>query len=60
MAHNKFNALPGFGLTMGFALLYLSGLVLLPLAARMVRACQLSWADVWHLATTDRAPLAFI
>ncbi|MGH7967833.1 MAG: sulfate ABC transporter permease subunit CysT [Limisphaerales bacterium] len=55
MAQKKFNALPGFGLTLGFTLFYLSVIVLLPLGALLWRACELSWHDFWHLATTARA-----
>jgi sulfate/thiosulfate transport system permease protein len=59
MAQKKFNALPGFGLTMGFSLFYLSAIVLLPLAALLLRACEISWADFWRLATTGRALAAY-
>jgi len=59
MAEKKFNALPGFGLTMGFTLFYLSAIVLIPFAGLVLRACELSWRDFWHLATTDRALAAY-
>jgi sulfate/thiosulfate transport system permease protein len=59
MAQNKFNALPGFGLTIGFTLFYLSAIVLIPLAGLLLRACEISWADFWHLATTERALAAY-
>jgi sulfate transport system permease protein len=59
MADKKFNALPGFGLTMGFTLFYLSAIVLIPLAALVCRAFGLSWADFWRLATTPRALAAY-
>jgi sulfate transport system permease protein len=59
MAERKFNALPGFGLTMGFALFYLSAVVLIPLGALVVRTLGISWADFWRLATTDRALAAY-
>jgi sulfate/thiosulfate transport system permease protein len=59
MAGKKFNALPGFGLTLGFTLCYLSALVLVPIAGLIVRSCGLSWSDFWHLATTDRALAAY-
>src|SRR5512137_1203239 len=59
MAQKKFNALPGFGLTMGFTLFYLSALVLIPFAGLVIRACEMSWADFWHLATTERALAAY-
>lgn len=55
MTKKRFNALPGFGLTMGFTILYLSALVLIPFAALLVRACEISWADFLRLATSDRA-----
>ena len=55
----RFNALPGFGLTLGFTLFYLSALVLIPFAALVLRACGLSWEDFWTLATADRALAAY-
>ena len=55
MPQRRFNALPGFNLTMGFTLFYLSALVLVPFAALLLRASSLSWTDFWHLATSDRA-----
>lgn len=51
----KFNALPGFSLTLGFTLLYLGAVVLIPLAALLLRAMDLSWGEFWRLATADRA-----
>ena len=45
MAEKKFNALPGFGLTVGFTLFYLSALVLIPFAGLVIRASQISLAD---------------
>jgi sulfate transport system permease protein len=55
----RFNALPGFGLTMGFTLLYLSAIVLIPLVGLVIRACGISWGEFWRLATTDRALAAY-
>jgi sulfate transport system permease protein len=55
MAQKKFNALPGFGLTLGFTLFYLSAVVLIPFAGLILRACELSWSDFWRLATAPRA-----
>lgn len=59
MAQKKFNALPGFGLTIGFTLFYLSAIVLIPLAGLLLRACEVSWGDFWRLATTERALAAY-
>jgi sulfate/thiosulfate transport system permease protein len=55
MPGKKFNALPGFGLTMGFTLFYLSAIVLIPLGGLFLRSFEMSWAEFWRLATTDRA-----
>src|SRR5512137_427851 len=59
MARQKHHVLPGFGLTMGFTLFYLSAIVLIPFAALVIRTLELSWADFWRLATTDRALAAY-
>src|SRR6185295_5512846 len=59
MLNRKFNALPGFGLTMGFTLFYLSAIVLVPMAALFLRAFQISLPEFWRLATTDRAIAAY-
>jgi sulfate/thiosulfate transport system permease protein len=59
MAQRRHRVLPGFGLTMGFTLLYLSAVVLVPFAGLVWRSLELSWADFWRLATTDRALAAY-
>src|SRR5205823_6350741 len=59
MTKKRFSVLPGFGLTMGFTLLYLSALVLIPFAALVIRASELSWADFWRLATDEQALAAY-
>ncbi|SNS72774.1 sulfate ABC transporter permease subunit CysT [Pseudomonas segetis] len=50
--------IPGFGMTLGFTLLYLSLLVLIPLAAMFVHAAQLSWADFWAIISAPRVRAA--
>lgn len=50
--------IPGFGITLGFTLLYLSLLVLIPLAAMFVHAAQLSWADFWAIISAPRVRAA--
>ncbi len=46
--------LPGFRLTLGYALLYLSIIVLIPLAATFAKAGELSPSQFWHDITTPR------
>ncbi|HZQ46213.1 MAG TPA: sulfate ABC transporter permease subunit CysT [Verrucomicrobiae bacterium] len=59
MANKKFNPLPGFGLTMGCTLLYLSVLVLVPIAGLFLKTLHLSWHDFWGLVTDARALAAY-
>ena len=47
--------LPGFGLTLGFTVLYLGLVVLLPLSATFWKASSLGLADFWEVATSPRA-----
>lgn len=46
--------LPGFGLTLGYALLYLSLIVLIPLLALFLRTTSLSLSEFWELVTAPR------
>src|SRR6266511_376057 len=59
MAKRKFNALPGFDLTMGFTVFYLSAIVLIPIAALFLKTLEISWYDFWRLATAERALAAY-
>ena len=51
------SVLPGFGLTMGFTLLYLSLLVLIPLAGLVFKSATISW-DQFYAAVTDARVVA--
>jgi sulfate/thiosulfate transport system permease protein len=51
---NQRSALPGFGLTLGMTLAWLSLIVLVPLAALVVRPWELGLAGVWHSVTEPR------
>jgi sulfate transport system permease protein len=55
----KHNSLPGFRLTLGFTVLYLSAIVLIPFGALLLRASGISPADFLHLATNERAMAAY-
>ncbi len=48
------SVLPGFGLTLGFALVYLSLIVLIPLAGVVWRSASLGWPQFWAIATDER------
>ena len=47
--------LPGFGLTLGFTILYLSLIVLIPLSATFFKASSLGWAQFLHIVSSPRA-----
>ena len=49
------SVLPGFGLTMGFTLLYLSLIVLIPLSATFLKTATMSWGQFWSTVTEPRA-----
>jgi len=47
--------LPGFGLTLGFSMFFLSAIVLLPLAALVVKATTMGWSDFMRVLLDPRA-----
>jgi sulfate transport system permease protein len=48
------SALPGFGLSLGFTLFYLSVIVLVPLLALVIRPWELGWSGFWSVLTDYR------
>jgi sulfate transport system permease protein len=57
MAKKRRSILPGFGLTMGYTMLYVSLLVLIPLAGLFVKSATMPWHD-FKEAITDPDMLA--
>ena len=53
------SVLPGFGVTMGYTLVYLSLIVLIPLAALVVRTTDLSWSQFWETISDERAVASY-
>lgn len=53
------SVLPGFGLTMGFTLIYLTLVVLLPLSGLFFATAELSWAEFFKTITTNRVMHAY-
>jgi sulfate/thiosulfate transport system permease protein len=53
------SVLPGFGLTMGFSLLYLSLIVLVPLSALFLKSATIGWSDFWSTITNPRVAASF-
>lgn len=52
--HVRRSALPGFGLTMGFTLLYLSLIVLIPLSTVFAKTADIGLAGFWEIVTRPR------
>lgn len=50
----KPSVIPGFGLTLGLSLAYLTLIILIPLSALVWRSAALGWADFWAIATNTR------
>lgn len=53
------SVLPGFGLTLGVTLVYLSLLVLIPLSMVFVRTSALSWTRFWATVTDAQVVAAY-
>jgi len=51
--------IPGFGLSLGFALLYLCLIVLIPLSATFLKASTLTWHEFVRVATSPRAMASY-
>lgn len=52
------SVLPGFGLSLGYTVAYLSLIVLIPLAGLGFSSASLGWTEFWSIATNERVLLA--
>ena len=55
MAGARKNILPGFGLSMGYTVVYLSAVVLIPLATLLVQPLGMGWERFFKAVTSPRA-----
>ena len=51
--------LPGFGLTLGYTLFYLSIIVLIPLSALLFKTFALTWPQFWDAVTAPRVMASY-
>jgi sulfate transport system permease protein len=51
--------LPGFGLTMGISLFYLTLIILLPIAAMLLKVGGMGFAEFWRIISSNRALAAY-
>jgi len=59
MAGKNRPVLPGFGLALGYTLVYLSLLILLPLGAMVFKTAELGWGQIMDIALGERSLAAF-
>jgi sulfate/thiosulfate transport system permease protein len=59
MSAKNQRVLPGFGLALGYTLVYLSLLILLPLAGMILKTAELGWGQVIDIALGERSLAAF-
>jgi sulfate/thiosulfate transport system permease protein len=55
----RHRVLPGFGLSMGYTLIYLSLVVLIPIAFLFLKASTISLAEFWETVTDDRVVASY-
>jgi sulfate transport system permease protein len=55
----KFSALPGFGLAMGYTLVYLSLVVLIPLSAVAAKTVGMDWEAFWAAVSNPRVVASY-
>jgi sulfate transport system permease protein len=60
MASVNRRVLPGFSLSLGYTVFYLSVLVLIPIIACFFKAGTLSFQEFWHAVWTERARAAYM
>ena len=53
------HVLPGFGLSLGYTLVYLSLIVLLPLAAVFANTLSMEWQAFWQLVSSPRVSASY-
>ena len=52
--HQPARVLPGFEITLGFTIAYLSLIVLIPLSALVIKTLNLTWEQFWQAVTAPR------
>jgi len=55
----KHSVLPGFSLALGYSVVYLALIVLIPLAAVFFKSATLGWAGFWRVVTQPRVLASF-
>jgi sulfate transport system permease protein len=59
MELKRHSVLPGFGLTLGYTILYLSLIVIIPLCALFIKSAGLSWQQFWNVVADPRVVASY-
>jgi sulfate/thiosulfate transport system permease protein len=60
MAHRRSkHLLPGFGLTLGVSVLYLTIIIALPLLAMLLKVGGMGWEEFWRIVASNRSLAAY-
>ena len=51
--------LPGFGLSLGSSLFFISLILLLPMTGLIMQTANMSWADYWYVITDERVVASY-
>ena len=54
-----YRVMPGFRLSLGFTIFYLTLIVLIPLSAVFLKTFTLTWEAFWHAVTSDRVMASY-
>ena len=54
-----FRVMPGFGISLGFTVFYLSLIVLIPLSAVFFKTFTMTWEAFWNAVTSDRVVASY-
>jgi sulfate/thiosulfate transport system permease protein len=57
--YRSHSVLPGFGLTLGYTVFYLSLIVLIPLSTLFIKSFSLGWDDFWNTVTSPRVMASY-
>lgn len=53
-ASRRRNVIPGFGISLGFTLVYLGLIILIPLAGLLITSAGLGWEELYRIASDER------
>jgi sulfate transport system permease protein len=59
MKFKRHSVLPGFGLTVGYTILYLSLIVIIPLCGLFLKSMSLSWVQFWAVVSEPRVVASY-